>query len=192
VGDAATSKRWLSCVFALQMLLCAHVQAAALLPARVQAQLVTKAADYDRSQASRSGTRLVLIAARAGDAESVAQARSLAREIADIEVIAGAAHREEVVLVKRAADALREIKTRDAAIVYLSSGLDSEVPAIAAGLTGTTVLTIGGTSGYAEKGAVLGFETVSGRVEMVVNLPQGKKQNVEFRSAFLALVRVIR
>jgi hypothetical protein len=192
VGDPATSKRWLSCVFALQLLLCGHVRAAASLPARVQAQLVTKAADYDRSQASRSGTRLVLIAARTGDAESVAQARSLARELAEIEMIAGAAHHEEVVLVRRASDAVREIKTRDAAIAYLSPGLDSEVPDIAAGLTGTTVLTIGGAAGYAEKGAVLGFETVSGRIEMVVNLAQGKKQNVEFRSAFLSLVRVIR
>jgi hypothetical protein len=192
VGDAATSKRWLCCVCALQLLLCAHVQAAALLPARVQAQLVTKAADYDRSQASRAAPRLVLIAARAGDAESVAHARSLARELADIEKIAGAEHREEIVLVQQAADAVREIKARDAAIVYLSSGLDGEVPQIASGLAGTTVLTIGGAAGYAEKGAVLGFETVSGRVEMVVNLAQGRRQNVDFRAAFLALVRVIR
>jgi hypothetical protein len=162
------------------------------LPVRVQAQLLAKVAEYDRSLTSRSGERTILLVARRGSAGSIAQASALGRELAQFSQIGGGAHKERVLEVGSAAEVGGAAREAGAAMVYLSSDLLDLVPGIAEALSGVTVLSVGSASGYAEKGAVLGLEEESGRAQLVVNLPQSKRQNIAFRAAFLNLARVIR
>jgi hypothetical protein len=85
-----------------------------------------------------------------------------------------------------------DIEQREASIVYLSAGLGPEVPAIAAALDGTTVLTVSSVGRDVERGAVLGFDIVSSRPQIAVNLARARAQHLELDSQFLRLVRVIR
>jgi len=62
---------------------------------------------------------------------------------------------------------------------------------VAEQLVGKNVLTVASVLGYVAKGAVLGFELVSGRTKLVINLDQAKRQNVAFRADALALMRIV-
>ena len=44
---------------------------------------------------------------------------------------------------------------------------------------------------YVAKGAVLGFELVSGRPKLIINLAQAQRQDVAFRAEVLKLMRVV-
>lgn len=44
---------------------------------------------------------------------------------------------------------------------------------------------------YVAGGAILGFELVSGRPRMVLNLGQAKKQGVAFRAQVMKLMRIV-
>jgi len=84
------------------------------------------------------------------------------------------------------------VEKRGAAMVYLTPGLHDDVGAIGRALEQHDVLTISAASGDVPRGAVLGFELVSAKPKLLVNLPQAKLQNVSFKPALLKLARVIR
>lgn len=161
-------------------------------PPRAQARLLVKVAEYERNLVRREGPRVILLVRKAADAESASIAEEMAAELKLAEAVAGGPHSEVIVDFSSARALLAEVKSHEAAIVYLSSGLQEHIAGIASALDGVSVLTAGCGPGDAERGAVLGFDMVSGRIQLVVNLPRARSQNAAFRPEFLRLARVIR
>ncbi len=161
-------------------------------PPRVQARLLAKVAEYDRNLVAREGPRVILMVRKPGEPRSASAVDELAAELKTIDQIAGASHREAVIDYTTPAALRAAVQAEGAAIAYLSPGLDAQLGNIADALRDVAVLTVGSDGADAEKGAVLGFDVVSGRVQLVVNLARAKAQHVSFRPEFLTLARVIR
>lgn len=170
---------------------CALAAGDADVPAAVQAELLAKVAAYDRNLAARAGEQVrTLVVAKVGDAASARLAAQLKDALAGKSAIAGLPHAEETVAFESAAALASAVRQRRAAIVYLSSGFaDAELEAIAAALDGVDVLTAGSAS-YVRKGVVLGFDLVSGKPKLVVDLPRANRQRVALSANVLRLMTV--
>jgi YfiR/HmsC-like len=161
-------------------------------PARIQADLVGKLASYDRTFAERAGGKAVLaILVSPGDAGSARAISQLAGALKELPLIGGLPHAEVVVPWKGVANLAEVCTKQNVVIVYLAPGLPAEVESISKVLEGTKVLTIGSVVTYVGRGAVLGFELVSGRTKLVISLTQAKRQGVLFRAEALKLMRIV-
>jgi hypothetical protein len=161
-------------------------------PARIQAELVGKLASYNRTFAERAGANAVLaIVVKPGDAGSARAISQIAGAFKELPLIGGLPHAEVVVPWKGAANLAEVCTKQNVAIVYLAPGLPAEVESISKGLEGTKVLTVGSVATYVGRGAVLGFELVSGRTKLVIDLAQAKRQDVLFRAEALKLMRIV-
>lgn len=161
-------------------------------PVRLQAELLAKVVAYDRNFLARThGRALVLVVVKPGDAESARLGEQIHDELGVLDQFGGLPHSEEVV-VYSARRALTElVKSRGAAVVYLSGALGEEIPGIASSLAELSVLSVAVTPAYVPKGAVLGFDAEAGRPKLVVNLAQARLQKVAFKPELLKLARVI-
>ncbi len=161
-------------------------------PVRLQAELLAKVAAYDTRFAERArGKALVLVVELAGDADSERFAASIRAELGKQARIGGAEHMEEVVQFSSPAELSGLCRERKPAIVYLAPGLSSQVPALAEGLAGADLISVSALPGDVASGVVLGFEVVSGKPKLLVNLRQARRQNVAFKPELLRLARVI-
>lgn len=160
-------------------------------PPKLQAELLAKVAGYDKNLAARAGDKVhVLIVQKPGDESSASVAAHMQRELQGLGDVGGLPH-DEAITAWAGADALAQtIKTSRIAIVYFSSGFRDDVDAIAKALGSADVLSAGAVADYVPKGVVLGFDLVSGKPKLLVNLPQAKKQNVAFRAEVLKLMKV--
>ena len=163
-----------------------------LVPIRLQAELLSKVAAYDRSFPKRSGGRaLVLVLVRDGDAESQRVGEQIQAELAVLTQIGGLQHAEEFVHFS-SAQALAELcRKRAPAIIYISLGLADQMEAMARALEGVSILSVAVSASYVPKRAVLSFDAESGRPKLVVNLGQARRQDVAFQPELLALARVM-
>ena len=160
-------------------------------PTALQAELLAKVAGYDKNLPARAGEKVhVLIVTKPGDDESTRIAAQMERSLRDRAEIGGLAHDETTVTYSDSAALAQVVRSRKIAIVYLTPGLRDEVGAIAKALAGVNVLSVGAHADYVPKGAVLGFDLVSGKPKLTVNLPQAKRQDVAFRAEVLKLMRV--
>jgi hypothetical protein len=161
-------------------------------PIRLQAELLSKVAAYDRSFSQRSGGRaLVLILVRDSDAESIRVGEQIQAELAVLARVGGLQHAEEFVHFS-SAQALAELcRKRAPAILYISLGLADQMEGIAHALEGVSILSVAASASYVPKRAVLSFDAESGRPKLVVNLGQARRQSVAFQPELLALARVI-
>jgi YfiR/HmsC-like len=161
-------------------------------PARIQVELVGKLASFNRTFAERAGANAVLaIVVNPGDAGSARAISQLAGALKEVPLIGGLPHAEVVVPWKGAANLVEVCTKQNVAIVYLAPGLPTEVQSISKGFEGTKVLTVGSVVTYVGRGAVLGFELVSGRTKLVIDLAQARRQNVLFRAEALKLMRIV-
>ena len=76
-------------------------------------------------------------------------------------------------------------------IVYVTQGLDAKVPDLVAALGGVNVLSVAAVVRYVPQGVVLGFDLISAKPTLVINLPQANKQNVSIDAGVLDLMKVI-
>ena len=161
-------------------------------PARVQVDLVGKLASYDRTFAERAGARVVLaILVKPGDVGSARATSQLEGALKELTLIGGLPHAEIAVPWKGAANLAEVCAKQNVAIIYLTPGLPADVDSISKGFEGTKVLTIGSVVSYVGRGAVLGFELVSGRTKLVIDLAQARRQGVLFRAEALKLMRIV-
>jgi hypothetical protein len=161
-------------------------------PVGLQAELVAKVAAYDKSFAARAGDRVhVLLVTRSGDSDSVRTAAHMESALRDVKEIGGLPHDESTVSYPGAKALADTVKSRRIAIVYVTPGLGGEAEAIRDALAGVSVLSVGAVAEYVPKGIVLGFDVVSGKPKLVVNLAQAKRQDVQFKAEVLKLMRVI-
>lgn len=169
-----------------------HAQGAAV-PAQVQAELLSKLASYDRNFATRAGTKVrVLVVVKAKDPRSKLFAASLRGALGNVAQIGGLPHEESLVAYESAALLAERCRGERAAVVYLTPGFESEVSAIRSSLRGVDVLSVSAVPEHVPDGVVIGFELVSGRPKILVNLPQAKDQNVSFSADVLKLMKVYR
>ena len=165
--------------------------AATQVPIPLQAELVSKAAKYDRRLPSRVDGELRLLSVYAKDdpdSEAVAILfRNRIRRIGDV----GGYPVDAESLALESADDLAERCRSGVAVVYLASGLGTQIRDIAKSLTGVSVLTIASEPRYVPRGVVLGFDLVGGKPKMLVHLTQARAQDVQLRSSLLKLAEIV-
>lgn len=160
-------------------------------PASAQAQLIAKAAAYDRNFAARAREKAkIVLLARPNEPESRLVATEMKNAFSAIATVGDRPHEEQIVLYTNAAALAETCKSRSIAIVYLGPGFADDIDAIRRALTSIDVLSVGGVADYVPNGIVLGFDLVSGKPKLLVNLSQARKQHVDFRADVLQLMRV--
>lgn len=161
-------------------------------PIRLQAELLSKVVAYDRNYAERAhGRATVLVLVKGGDAESAGVGEQIKSELGVLGDLGGLPHVEELVRYSTPAKLAELVKSRGAAVLFVSVGLADEMGAIARALENLSILSVAAASSYVERGAVLGFDAESGRPKLVVNLEQARRQKVAFKPEVLKLARVV-
>jgi hypothetical protein len=162
-------------------------------PAGLQAELLSKLAAYDRNYEARAGSKAqVLIVTKAGEPRSTLHAAVMKSELGKIERIGGLPHRETSQHFEGAAALAKRCKAESIDIVYFAPGLEKEVPEIQKALSSIDVLSVSAVADSVPEGIVLGFELVSGKPKILLNLTQAKRQNVNFKADVLKLMKVYR
>ena len=160
-------------------------------PVPLQAELVSKAAAYDRRLASKVNGKLRLLSVYDGeDADSAAVAILFRNRIKAIGKVGGYPVQADIKPFTDAED-LADTCRGGIAVLYLSTGLHKGMPKIAESLNGVSVFSIAAEARCVPRGAVLGFDLVGGRPKMLVHLKQAKAQNVQLRSSLLKLAEIV-
>jgi hypothetical protein len=163
----------------------------AVLPIAIQVELLVKVASYDRNFQQRAGDRAkVLIFTKPGNSDSSRIAAQVEAGLARASEIAGLPHDEIVTPYRGVTELVSLIQTQHAAVAFFGPGFREDVAAIREALDGVDVLTVSAFPEYVEAGIGLGFDVASGRPELLVNLPQAKRQKVALRADALKLMRV--
>jgi hypothetical protein len=190
-----TSRRvWLTGALLLSAALIAESTAAQSVevPVRLQIELLSKVAAYDRNFAERARGRVqVFVIVKRGDPESERVGEQISAELKANEQLGGLPHVHERVDFASAKSLAEVCRTRGAAIVYLSTGLSEQIPAIATALDGISVLSVSASAADVRKRAVLGFDVEAGKPKLVVHLDQARRQKIAFKPELLRLARVI-
>jgi uncharacterized protein DUF4154 len=187
--------RWATA--ALLLMLCLLVSpdsgADGQVPISLQVRLLARLGSYDRNFRSRAGAVAnILVVGRKADPDSAFEQSSVARALADLRDVGGVPiHVEEAELTDPEALAKR-CRAERIAVLYLTVGLEADMPRLAAALTSGDILTVGTTARHAENGAVVGFALEQARPKLIINLPQAWAQNVDFRAEVLALARLVK
>jgi hypothetical protein len=160
-------------------------------PVSLQVELLAKVANYDRNLPARAGGKVqVLILTKSGNPDSSRAAGQMQRALGGIAEIAGLPHEEIVLPLADAAALAAAVRAHRAAVVYVTPGLGTDVTDLARALGGVDVLTIAAMAADVARGVVLGFDLVSSRPKLLVNLAQARLQNVAFRAEVLKLMQV--
>ncbi len=160
-------------------------------PLGLQAELVAKVATYDKNFPARAGERAqLLLLVKSGNADSSRAAAHLQSALGGLSHVGGLPHDEQVVTYGGAAWLTALVKSRHAAIVYVTPGFADDIGDIRAALDGLDVLSVAAVADYVPRGIVLGFDLVSGKPKLLCHLTQAKKQNVAFKSDVLKIMRV--
>jgi hypothetical protein len=164
-------------------------------PVPLQAQLMAKVAGYDSNMSGRSGgTVKVGIVTLGGNTDSERAEAQLRRALGAVDKIGGLPHQEVTLRWSEpggAQELAKACRDQKISILYVTPGLTDQIPRIGSALNGVNVLSVGALTDYVKSGMVLGFDLVSGKPKLVVNLSQAKRQNVKFSARVLQLMRVI-
>jgi len=162
-----------------------------VVPIELQAELLAKVASYDRNMSARAGDRLqVLLVTKGTDSESVRVVTRMQSALRTIPQIGGLPHDEQTSSFTTAADLARYCRDRHIAIVFLGPGHGDDIAAIRDALVDVDVLSVSPVPEYVERGVVLGFDVVSGKPRLLVNLAQARRQHVALRAEVLKLMKV--
>jgi hypothetical protein len=157
-------------------------------PVALQMKLLVKVAGYDKNLPSRAGEKVKLqIVLREGDDDAKRCAAQALAALAEEKEIAGKPIEASSAAFSDAAALKKAIRSQKLAIVYLTPGFpNADVEAIAKALDGADVL----SAAAMPRGVVVGFDLISSKPKILVNLPQAKKQNVAFSAELLKLAKV--
>lgn len=165
----------------------------ALVPADMQAELLSKLAGYDRNFEARAGSQaVILLVVKPKNPQSNTSAAIMRSALGRLNLVGGLPHREQIVLYEGAEALAKLCRSQRAAVVYLTPGFDDQLEPLGGVLSDVDILSLAAVPDYVPRGIVLGFELVSGKPKIVLNLPQAKKQNVSFKADVLKLMKVYR
>lgn len=178
--------------FALSMARAALAQASSV-PPSVQADLISKVLPYDRNFESRAGPVVrTLVLVKSGSVRSRLGAEAFKSALSNLDRVAGRRHEERIVNYAGAPALAKQVQSEKIAIVYVTPDFDGELDALQRALSGVNVLTVSAVPEYVSRGVVLGFELVSGKPKILLDLPRARRQQVEFGANVLRLMKVYR
>jgi YfiR/HmsC-like len=160
-------------------------------PIALQASLLARVATYDGNLTSRAGDRIrVFIVTRSGDPDSERLAVQAQNALAGVQTIAGLGHEQTIVAFSSASDLAKLCREKRVTILYLMPGLSEHIEAIAEALVNVSVLTATAIGPDARRGIVVGFDLVSGKTTLLINLRQARYQDVSLGPDVLRLATV--
>jgi hypothetical protein len=190
-----TRRRVLRCLIAGSAALAIGRRASAeevAVPVARQAELLVRVAAYDRNLPARAaGTVRVLIVMNPDDADSRTVAAQMDAALRKFDKIAGLPYEITTTAYPGAAQVAATCKQNHVSIVYVTQGLDAKIADLVGALGSVDVLSVAAVARYVAQSVVLGFDLVSAKPTLVINLPQAKKQNVSIDAGVLNLMKVI-
>lgn len=175
------------------LLLCAKGALAedVAVPVSLQAELLVKVATYDKNLGNRAGDRVrLIILQKPENPDSVRIAAQMSKALSQITGIAGLPHEAWIASFTTAEDLAVTSRAKRVAILYVTPGFDADIGAIANALSGISVLTVSAVASYVPKRIVLGFDLISGKAKLCVNLTQARLQSVAFKPDLLKLTKI--
>jgi hypothetical protein len=165
----------------------------AVVPAQLQGELLAKVAAYDRNLDARAGdTVRIILVVKPGDAKSSLSAATMRSVLSHIDRVGGLPHQESIVPYEGAAALVARCRSEHVSIVYFTPGFTDDIDQLRASFAGVDILSVSAVPEYVARGIVLGFDLVSGKPKLLLNLPQAKEQNVNFKADVIALMKVYR
>jgi hypothetical protein len=161
-------------------------------PFELQADLIAKLVKYDRNFLARAGDPVeVLLVYRAKNPDSESAARRMRAALQMVPLLGGVKHEEQLAIFSGADALVAHAKQTRSTLIIVGPGFDDVIPHIAAAFDGFDGLTLSTTENGAEHGIVLGFELVSGKPRILLNLAQARHQNADFKSEAMKVMKVI-
>lgn len=168
-----------------------HADGSVDVPVELQIELLGRVAPYERGLSRSTGSLRVLVVSKRGHAVSSRTATQLTSALRRTGTMLG----RPVNVVEHTFDSWPSVlgaATSDgASIVYVTPGLEDGLGAMADAFAGHRVLTVSAVGAFVQRGVVLGFEIASSRPRIVVNLPQARRQQLDFSAQLLRLARVV-
>jgi hypothetical protein len=163
------------------------------LPIAMQLELLDRVLRFERNYSAHVGQpALVVLAYIADDAASERGAAQAGATLEQAETLGG--RRANVLWhpFSSAATLATAAHAQNAAIVFVMPGFQREdVTAIADAFSGSRMLTVSASAPGVDNGLALGFELVSSKPRILVNLPRARAQHLDFNAQLLRLARVI-
>ena len=160
-------------------------------PLPMQVQLLTTVADYDKGFAERAKGKAKIVLLTSKNADSARAATQVQGALGRIAQIGGQPHEESTVRYESGAALAGLCKSNGISVVFLMPGFQGEIADIKRSLDGINVLSVGTIGSYVQQGIVLGFDVISGKPKLLVNLAQARSQKVSFKAELLKMVKVI-
>ena len=162
-------------------------------PLDLQVDLLWKVVRFERGLLDRAGPKVTLmLVLRPGNATSSRSGAQLEKALERVKEIGG----KPVRIVLHPYTSIPALKAAVAAegaqLVYLTPGFDTDVPVMAGALAGVPVITIATDGDQVERGVILGFELVSAKPRISLNVGQAKRQGLDFNSDLFRLVKVVK
>lgn len=175
------------------MLLRTRGAAADEIPAALQAELLTRLAAYDKNMKARAGERVnIVVVAKPDDSDSERNAAQLVSALGRIDRVGALPHAVSTLAYAGAASLAEACKASRAGVAFVTPALAGEVEALRAAFDRADILTIAPSAEMTRRGIVLGFELVSSRPKLFINLTQAARQNVSMPAEILKLMTVFR
>jgi hypothetical protein len=162
-------------------------------PVSRQADLLVRVAAYDRNLPARANGKVkVLIIRNDDDPDSRGVGAAMESAMKRFDSIGGLPTEVTSIPYPGAAQLATICRQGNVSIVYLTPGLDAVLPEMIQGLDGVDVLTVSAIPRFVARGVVFGFDLVSGKPTLMINLSQAKRQNVAIDPNAVRLMQVIK
>jgi hypothetical protein len=125
-----------------------------------------------------------------GNDDSARVGSRMQSALSALDNVGGLPHDETVLAWSDGPSLAATVRARRIAIVYVTPGFGDDLDAIRGALDGVDVLSVTGVADYVPRGIVLGFDLVSGRPKLLLNITQARKQNVAFKAEVIRMMRV--
>ena len=161
-------------------------------PVDLQVQLLDRIVRYERSFTAQTSPVHVLVVTRPSSSESVRVSAQLVARVRQAGRLGGRPATVDTTLFTNANALATTARSSTARLVYLTPGLGPDARSIATSMESLDVITVSAVGADVDRGIVLGFELVSSRPRVAVNLASARAQRLQFSAQFLRLARVVR
>jgi hypothetical protein len=160
-------------------------------PLPMQVQLLATVADYDKGFAERANGKAKIVLLTSKNPDSAKAANQIQGALGKVAQIGGVPHEESIVKFESGAALAAHCKSNGISIVFVMPGFQNEIGDIKNNLSNLNILSVASVGSYVQQGIVLGFDVISGKPKLLVNLPQARNQKVNFKAELLKMVKVI-
>jgi hypothetical protein len=162
-------------------------------PVSRQAELLVRVAAYDRNLPARAlGKVKVLIVRNDDDPDSRGVGAAMESAMRRFDTIGGLPVEVSSIAFPGGAQLAEMCRSNHVSIVYVTPGLDAVMPEMVQAFDGVDVLTVSAIPRFVVRGLVFGFDLVSGKPTLMINLNQAKRQNVAIDPNAVRLMQVIK